>query len=105
VAVPLSWFGGLELGLAGAAAGSVCALYIDRTLVLQRIAAISGVPVRSQQHWASLGRHFLWTVVAALAAWLAVHTVFAGSPLAGRLAIGATVLLAIYGATNWRNRT
>ena len=105
VAVPLSWFGGLELGLAGAAAGSVCALYIDRTLVLQRIAAISGIPVRSQQHWSSLGRHFLWTVVAALAAWLAVHTVFAGSPLIGRLAVGATVLLAIYGATNWRNRT
>src|SRR5438874_755730 len=70
VAVPLSWFGGLEVGLAGAAAGSVTALYLDRTLVLQRIAAISGVPVRSQQHWASLGRHFLWTVVAALAAWL-----------------------------------
>jgi len=105
LAVPLSWFGGLELGLSGAAAGSVCALYVDRTLVLQRIAAISGVPVREQQHWASLGRHLLWTVVAALAAWLAVHTLFAGAPPIARLAVGASVLVAIYGATNWRNRT
>jgi O-antigen/teichoic acid export membrane protein len=105
LAVPLSWFGGLELGLSGAAAGSVCALYVDRILVLQRIAANSGVPVREQQHWASLGRHLLWTVVAALAAWLAVHTLFDGAPLIARLAIGATVLVAIYGATNWRNRT
>src|SRR5258708_28636912 len=105
LAVPLSWFGGLELGLSGAAAGSVCALYVDRILVLQRIAAISGVPVREQQHWASLGRHLLWTVVAALAAWLAVHTLFAGAPPIARLAVGASVLVAIYGATNWRNRT
>src|SRR5436853_2339460 len=60
-AVPLSWFGGLEIGLSGAAAGRVTALYLDRTLVLHRIAAITGVPVRSQQHWQSLGRSFAWS--------------------------------------------
>jgi len=105
VAVPLSWFGGLELGLAGAAAGSVTALYVDRVLVLQRIAAVSGVPVRGQQHWASLGRHFAWTGAATFVAWLTVHYAFAGAPLVVRLAIGAAVLAAVYGATNWRNRS
>src|SRR5260221_6770329 len=48
LAVPLSWFGDVELGLSGAAAGSVCALYVDRTLILQRIAAISGDALQDQ---------------------------------------------------------
>jgi O-antigen/teichoic acid export membrane protein len=103
IAVPLSWFGGLQLGLAGAAAGSVTALYLDRVLVLQRIAAISGVAVRDQQHWASLGRCFAWAAAATLAAWLTLHYLFAGSPHAVRLVIGAAVLAAVYGAANWRN--
>jgi O-antigen/teichoic acid export membrane protein len=105
VAVPLSYFGGVELGLAGAAAGSVTALYLDRIVTLRRIAAISGVPVREQQHWASLGRHFAWTAAATFVAWLTVHYLFAGAPLVVRLAAGACVLGALYAATNWRNRT
>src|SRR5438552_10907521 len=60
-AVPLSWFGGLELGLPGAAAGSVTALYFDRVIVLQRIAAVSGVRLRDQQHWAALASHVAWS--------------------------------------------
>jgi hypothetical protein len=104
VAVPLSWFGGLELGLAGAAAGSVTALYLDRALVLQRIAAVSGMPVREQQHWASLGRHFAWSAAATFAAWLTVHYLFAAAPLVVRLAVGAAVLGAVYAAANWRQR-
>jgi len=102
VAVPLSWFGGVELGLAGAAAGSVTSLYLDRVLVLQRIAAVSGVPVREQQHWASLGRHFAWSAAATFAAWLAVHYLFAAAPLVVRLAVGVCVLGAVYGVANWR---
>jgi O-antigen/teichoic acid export membrane protein len=102
VAVPLSWFGGLQFGLAGAAAGSVTALYLDRVLVLQRIAAVSGVPVREQQHWASLGRHFAWGAAATVVAWLTVHYLFAGAPHAVRLAVGAAVLGAVYGVANWR---
>ena len=42
ISVPISWFGGVHLGLAGAAAGSVSALYLDRAIVLRRIAAIRG---------------------------------------------------------------
>ncbi|HYR36695.1 MAG TPA: oligosaccharide flippase family protein, partial [Burkholderiales bacterium] len=102
VAVPMSWFGGIELGLAGAAAGSVTALYLDRAIVLQRIAAISGVPVRRQQHWASLARYVAWTAGATLAAWLTVHYLFPGAPPVVRLLAGASVLGALYGAGNWK---
>jgi hypothetical protein len=102
VSVPLSLLGGLQLGLAGAAIGSATALYVDRIIVLRRIAAISGVPVREQQHWASLARHLLWSVIATLGAWLVAHHLFAGSPIAVRLAMGGAVLAAVYGAVNWR---
>ncbi len=101
-AVPLSWFGGLELGLSGAAAGSVTALYLDRSLVLHRIAAITGVPVRAQQHWQSLGRSFAWSAAAAFAAWLAVHLLLAGAPHVVRLFVGAAVLAAVYAPANVR---
>ena len=100
-AVPLSWFGGLELGLPGAAAGSVTALYLDRLIVLRRIAAISGVPVRRQQHWASLARHFAWSTGTALTAWLAVHYLFPGAPHVVRVVVGAGVLGVLYAAGNW----
>src|SRR4029078_7708077 len=73
VSVPLSWAGGVELGLAGAAIGSAVALYLDRCLVLRRISRITGVPVRNLQHWKSLARYLAWTVVATLGAWLVGH--------------------------------
>jgi O-antigen/teichoic acid export membrane protein len=102
VSVPLSLIGGVQLGLAGAAIGSAVALYLDRFIVLRRIAAISGVPVREQQHWASLARHLAWAVIATLGAWLVGHHLFAGSPIIVRLAMGGAVLAAVYGAVNWK---
>jgi len=103
--VPLSWYGGVELGLAGAAAGSVSALYLDRIIVLRRIAAVTGVPVRSQQHWQSLGGSFAWSAAAAFAAWLAVHYFFADAPHIVRLFVGAAVLAAVYAPANLRKLT
>ena len=104
VSVPLSWYGGVHLGLAGAAAGSVSALYIDRTIVLRRIAAISGVPVHAQQHWAALGRCLLWSAGAALIAWLCVHALFAHAPLIARLAAGALIVALVYAPFNLRRQ-
>src|SRR5947207_2994418 len=103
-AVPLSYFAGYEIGLSGAAAGSVSALYLDRTLVLHRIAAITGVPVAEQAHWGEVGRHFAWTAAAAACAWLVVHFLFAGAHHAVRLAAGAAVLGVVYGLTNLRGK-
>jgi len=104
ISVPISWFGGVHLGLAGAAAGSVSALYLDRVIVLRRIAAISGVPVRAQQHWRELARYLAWTAVSALVAWFAVHWLFADMPLIVRLAIGFAVMALVYAPANFRRR-
>ncbi len=101
-AVPLSYFGGLEIGLCGAAAGSVSALYLDRALVLHRIRAVTGVPIASQQHWQELGRHFAWSAAAAFAAWLFVHWSFAGANHFVRLAAGGAVLGVVYALANLR---
>ncbi|HET7366183.1 MAG TPA: oligosaccharide flippase family protein [Burkholderiales bacterium] len=104
LSVPLSWYGGVHLGLAGAAAGSVSALYIDRAIVLRRIAAITGVPVHAQQHWSALARCLVWSAAAALTAWLCVHALFAHAPLLVRLAAGAVVITLIYAPFNLRHR-
>jgi O-antigen/teichoic acid export membrane protein len=101
LSVPLSWAGGMHLGLAGAAAGSVGALYLDRAITLRRIARISGIPVRRQQHWAHLARHLAWTVLATAAAWWAVHSLDLDSVVV-RLALGALVLAAVYVPVNYR---
>ena len=105
ISVPLSWYGGVHLGLAGAAAGSVCALYLDRTIVLRRIAAITGVPVRSLQHWRSLARSLVCTAAATALAWLAVHWLFAASPHLVRLAAGASLIALLYAPFNLRRRS
>ena len=102
IAVPLSWFGGLELGLAGAAAGSVTALYLDRFLILHRIKAISGVRIRDQQHWSSLARYIAWSIGAAFTAWLTVHYLLPNTPHIVRLVVGGSVLGALYAAGNWK---
>ena len=102
VSVPLSWAGGVHLGLAGAAAGSVSALYLDRLIVLRRIAAISGVPVRAQQHWRELARYLVWSALAAAAAWLVVHALFGESALVVRLGIGFMVMALVYAPANLR---
>jgi len=102
VAVPLSWAGGTYLGLAGAALGSALSLYIDRIIFLRRIATVTGVPVREQQHWRALGRYLAWAALATLAAWLVGDKLFASSHVVVQLAMAAIVLGVVYGAANWR---
>ena len=101
-AIPLSWFGGQHFGLPGAAAGSITALYLDRAIVLTRIARISGVPLREQQDWASLARYVAWSAGAAFTAWLTVHYLFGAAPYFVRIVVGASVLGALYAAGNWK---
>jgi len=104
VSVPLSWAGGVHLGLAGAAAGSVAALYLDRMIVLRRIAAIFGVPLRAQQHWRELAGYLAWSALAAAAAWLVVHGFFGESALVVRLAVGFIVMALVYAPANLGRR-
>ena len=96
VSVPLSWYGGVSVGLAGAAAGSVTALYLDRLITLRRIAVISGTPIRAQQHWARLGKVLLLATLATVLAWGVVSIFFAATPVLARLIVGFLVLGAAY---------
>ena len=105
ISVLVSWIAASHIGLAGAAAGSVLALYIDRVLTLRRIASLTGVPVLRLQRWGHLFWLLLVAVLAALVARLAVQNWADALPALARIAIGGMVLSAIYcGAVLARNR-
>jgi O-antigen/teichoic acid export membrane protein len=102
VSAVLSWAAAHEIGLTGAAVGSVVAIYLDRTLVLGRVARHTGIALRDLQHWGALAWALGTAALAALLAWA-----FAGQFLAqvgplGRLLGGALVLALAYAAMNYR---
>lgn len=96
LSVPLSWAGAVHFGLTGAAAGSVIAVALDRTLMLRRISRLTGVPLRGLQQWGALFRSLAWSAGAALGAWLVVHHLFAPMPSVLRLSIGAGLIAILY---------
>lgn len=55
LALPLSYFGAITWGLAGAALGSVAALYSERALSLARIAELTDTRISELQDWTTLG--------------------------------------------------
>ncbi|HEV3010912.1 MAG TPA: oligosaccharide flippase family protein, partial [Burkholderiales bacterium] len=92
VSVALSWGAAHALGLAGAAAGSVAAIYLDRALLLRRIAHHTGVAVRELQQWRALARTLAESAACGLLAWgAAQHFLGDAAPLA-RLAAGTGLL-------------
>lgn len=102
VSVALSWTAGAHLGLAGAAAGSVFALFVDRAVTLRRIAALTGVPARRQQRWARLAYLVAAAALSALLAWILVDVFLAEARTIVRLSAGALILGAVYAAATWR---
>jgi len=72
VSIALSWYAANRFGFAGASAGSVTVIYIDRIATLRRIALCSGVAFRQLQNWPSLGRLMLSATIAAILAWCLV---------------------------------
>jgi len=96
VSIALSWGAAHELGLAGAALGSVVAIYLDRTLMVRRIARLTGIPVRRMQDWGSLAWALASSVLAAAAAWLAVTKLMPAAPHLARVAVGASLLALAY---------
>lgn len=98
IAVPISWLAAQHIGLAGAAAGSVIMIYLDRLVTLRHIARITGIPFRALQDWRSLGTLVLFAAAAAaLAWWVAGHYLNHAGPYA-RLVAGGLVMAASYGA-------
>lgn len=98
LAVALNWVAAQHFGLAGAALGSVVAICLDRIFTLRHVARCTGVAFRRLQDWRSLALLLLAAALAAAFAWGMVgRHVAAGGPLA-RVAGGAALLAAAYGA-------
>jgi O-antigen/teichoic acid export membrane protein len=96
IALPLSIFGAMHFGLVGAAMGSVAAIYAERALSLQRIAKLTGTPIRKLQDWGALAGLLGAAILSAGVAWLALFW-SEWSTLATLLA-GATIMAATYPA-------
>lgn len=97
VSAAVSWLGAQELGLAGAAAGSVLAIYLDRVLMLRRVSRLSGIRFTQLQDWAGLGRALVFAAFSAGLAWLVVHFFLPEANPFPRLVLGTVVLAVVYG--------
>jgi len=93
----------LTVGLAGAAAGSVVSVLLDRTLMLRRISTEVGIPVRKLQDWRGLLIALGYAIASAALIRTVVDLALEGPPLA-RLAAGAAGLALVYAAILWRWR-
>jgi O-antigen/teichoic acid export membrane protein len=102
LAIPLSWTAAHHFGLAGAAMGSVVAIYLDRVLVLRRISKLTGVALRRLQDWGALAMALAHAAVSGALAWVIVDAFFAQRPLLLRLCAGAAVIALVYAAAHFR---
>jgi O-antigen/teichoic acid export membrane protein len=98
VAVVVSWSAAQAFGLAGAAAGSVLGVYMDRTFMLRRVSHLTGVAVRRLQDWRSLGWALGSAILSGALAWALTPDT---TPFL-RLVTGSAILGAAYFAMNWR---
>lgn len=99
LSVAASWLAAQRFGLAGAAAGSVLALYVDRVLTLRRLSRLSGLTVGQLQDWAGLFRAVALAALGGVLAWLVVGHALAGSSPLTRLVAGAALVGLAYAGT------
>lgn len=95
VSVAVSFAAARLFGLAGAAAGSVTAIYIEHIATLWRVSDLTGIPLRRVQDWRSLAILLLCAVAAGLSAWGVVDSLDE-LEVAARPVVGAVVLGAVY---------
>jgi O-antigen/teichoic acid export membrane protein len=105
LSLAVSWTAAHHVGLAGAALGSVLAVYVDRTLVLRRISRHTGVALRQLQDWGSLAMAFAYATVSGALAWVLVDALFSGRPALLRLCVGGAVFALAYAAAYLRRGT
>jgi len=103
LSVVVSWAGASWVGLAGAAAGSVAAICLDRTLMLRRISTQVAIPLSRLQDWRGLALALGYAVASAALIRAAIDLAGVEAPLA-RVALGACGLVAAYVPILWRWR-
>jgi O-antigen/teichoic acid export membrane protein len=96
LAVAINWYAALQIGLTGAAMGSVIVIYLDRIVTLRRISMRTGVPIRQLQNWRTIAMLLAFAAVAALLAWGMATRFLADGGLLTRLLAGATTLASAY---------
>jgi O-antigen/teichoic acid export membrane protein len=98
LSVALSWSAALHLGLAGAAAGSAAAVYVDRVVLLRHLSRHTGIALRALQDWRVLLTALAFAAATAALAWFGVARLFADSGPLVRLAAGSAVFALAYAA-------
>src|SRR5205807_2398189 len=96
LSVGLSWTCACAGGLAGAAVGSVTAIYLDHVGTLWRISRCTGIRWRHLQDWRSLGLLLLCASLAGVISWAVVSRVPAGFGPEVRVAAGGVLLAVAY---------
>ena len=96
LSVVLSWFSAHPFGLAGAAAGSVAAIYFDLIATLRQVSLRTGVAVKHLQDWRALGQLILLAALAAGFAWGVTDLYFTAGGALLRLIVGGAFLAAAY---------
>ena len=102
LSVAVSWAAAQQIGLAGAAAGSVVAIYLDRALLLRHVSRHTGIALRELQDWRALGRSAALASACGLLAWGLVQHFMAGEGPLLRLCAGAALIAAVYGPLGLR---
>jgi O-antigen/teichoic acid export membrane protein len=98
LSVALSWSAALQFGLAGAAAGSVVAVYVDRVVLLRHFSRHTGIALAKLQDWRSLIAAAGFAAATAALAWFTVERFFPEAGPPARLAAGAAVFAVAYAA-------
>jgi O-antigen/teichoic acid export membrane protein len=101
ISVAVSWTAAQHIGLAGAAIGSVLAIYLDRALILTRVARHTGIRMRALQRWRALAWALGTAAVSAALAWAFAYRFLPDSEPLLRLGAGAAVIAAAYAALNF----
>ena len=96
--VAASLAGALAFGLTGAAAGSVLAIFLDRAVMLRRIATLTGIPLPQLLDWRALAWSLGSAALAGAVAWFFAPE---GNVLV-RLVAGTAILAAAYAGMNYR---
>jgi O-antigen/teichoic acid export membrane protein len=102
LSIALSWTAALHVGLAGAAAGSVLAVYVDRVVLLRHLSRHTGIALRRLQHWRALLTALTFAAATAALAWVIVGRIFADSGPLARLVAGGAVFALAYAAAYLR---